>query len=783
MICDRNIKIIGARQHNLNNVSLNIPYHRLTAVTGVSGCGKSSLVFDTVYAESQRAFLAGLNSSVYGNKIMDKPDVDRVENLCPALSLTQNYYNCNPRSTVGTLTEISSYLRSLFALVLNYEEGQIYKAKDFSFNNPKVWCSACCGLGEGYHVAVPALIPDESKTLNKGGITYFKGNESSLEYRTLKMACEAFSIDMDTPMSELPKDKLNILLNFDGDCVFHVRYKSGKKKYRKKTVKFKGAITELKHKLKNINVPSTFRSIEKFIASGKCQQCGGMRLKPEILVKTVCGCNISHVEKMSIEDVSAWLGRVREHYKMGKIIKAISDIESQITPKLQALVDLKVGYLCLDRSVPTLSRGEMQRVRVADQLSCSLVGLLYILDEPCKGLHFRDIGCIIKATRQLVNRWNTVVAIEHNKEFLRYADKIVLMGPGGGPYGGNIVMQGTYRTVFGEIQKINDNVLAKRKIDKYMTFKDIYINNLHHIDCRIPLGVLTVISGVSGSGKSTLAEKVLFESAVRKQPVHCVKFKTEQKYNKAFLVNQSPIGKTPRSNIVSYLNIYNEIRTLFAKTEKARKCHYRASDFSINTGEGRCEACLGTGFKRIEMTYLSDTYVTCEECNGQRFKENILQAKYHGYSINDVLNMSVDNAAQVFTGNPKIMSKLSCLIDIGLGYIKLGQMSMTLSGGEAQRIKLAKYLGENTAGHNIYILDEPTSGLSDMDIQKISMVINKIVDAGNTIVIVEHNIDYIKQNADYIIDMGNYGGKQGGQIVDAGSTSEIFARNKASICI
>lgn len=705
-----NIIIKNASEHNLKNIDVEIPINAFTCVTGVSGCGKSSLVYDTIYAESQRNFLEGMSGNLYGQKLMDKPEVGSIENLRPALNVAQKYYNYNPRSTVGTLTDISHYLRALFALVISHQEGQTYNENFFSANNPSSCCTKCNGLGEEYVVSERLVIPDETKTLAKGAILPLKGKPASLEVRLLEVVAENHGIDINTRFCDLSKKDKEILLYRSTDEVYSIRFKTAKGRYKQWDVHSRGVILELQEQLQQINVPSTFAAISKYLTKAKCSCCHGTRLKDEVLCKQVCGMSIADVEALPMSEFRSWLLKVIKQYSKSTINRQVEQLVDQMDGRAAKMLELHVDYISLDRSIPTLSGGEIQRIRIANQLNCSLKGLLYILDEPCRGMHIRDIKAICKATRDLIEQGNTVIAIEHNKQYISTADKIIELGPVGGPEGGYVVSENVPMAQF----KYQINHRDVKKTHKQITINGINHHNIHNENVCFPVGAITCITGISGSGKSTLMEVI--ESCWTKTGDKLFEnIEGANLISKVTKVNQQPIGKTPRSTVISYLEIYDSIRDLFAGTDQAKNSCLSSSDFSVNVKGGRCECCQGTGLKKIELTYLPDSYVKCPECNGKRFHENILAVQYKGKTINDVLDASVDDAIKLFEDVPSIYLKLQCMQKIGLGYIKLGQMSMTLSGGEAQRIKLAKALGTKTSGKNLYLLDEPTSGLNDID--------------------------------------------------------------------
>lgn len=770
-----NIIIKGATANNLKNIDISIPVNAFTCVTGVSGCGKSSLVYDTIYAESQRAFLESMSGNIYGQKLMDKPKVKSIENLYPALNVSQNYYNYNPRSTVGTLTDISHYLRTLYALVINYDFDKNYNDSYFSFNNPNSSCKHCKGLGEEYVVSEDLLIPDKTKTLKNGAIILYKGKNTSIEYKTLIATCEYFGIDPDKKYEELTENEKYNLLYRENSLEFELSFKTPKGKYRKKVISQKGAVTELNIKLNDIDTPSTFANISKYLTKEICSACGGTKLNSNILSKTICGKNIAEVEHLQLSEILFWIKAVTENYKHSSIFNEVDQLTTQIINRISNMIDLNVGYISLDRSVPTLSGGEIQRIRIATQLNCSLKGLIYILDEPCKGLHERNIQSIISATKNIILKGNTVIAIEHNKRYISQADKIIELGPVGGPDGGYLLNENKSASDYSCTVQFKD----ERTFKKYIKLKNIFFRNISNQHVQFPVGAITCITGVSGSGKSTLIS-VIEKCFTQRKNVYCEEVEGLTYITKINNVNQKPIGKTPRSTVISYLEIYDKIRALFSGTPEAINSGLCASDFSMNISGGRCECCQGTGLKKIELNYLPDTFITCPECNGKRFKSEVLNIKYKNMNINDVLDTPISLLMNTFSEEICIYEKLKCMVDIGLGYIKLGQMSMNLSGGEAQRIKLAKALGVKSTGKNMYILDEPTSGLNSTDIDKFCNILFELQSHGETILVVDHNIEFISKIADYMIDFGITAGHFGGKIVAQGNPQEVYYNSNSS---
>ena len=768
------IVIRDAYENNLKHIDLEIPLNAFTCVTGCSGCGKSSLVFDTIYAESQRGFLEGMSGNIYGEKLMNKPKVGSIENLRPALNISQNYYNVNPRSTIGTTTEISYYLRSLFAIICANNNERITE-NIFSSNNPKSFCPHCSGLGIETVVSKALLIPDEDKTLREGAILFFKGSPEGKEQRYLEALCEQYGIDINKKVSELTQKELHTLLYSDDKIKYKLSYKIGKRR-KQYYVFLQGAVPAIMERATQTDNSLSSVVYSKYMEDVPCHVCGGAKLRKDVLDYKINGLNYYEVENMELSALNSWL----KEFNYDKVLKTKKELVSQLISsmlrKISSLIQLNVGYLCLNRTIPSLSGGERQRIRIATQLTCPLKGLIYILDEPCKGLHYRDIKSIIQSTRELIDNDNTVIAIEHNKQYIASADNVIQLGPVGGPKGGYIIDVKKKKTDYKYKLSFKDTEEAQ----KYITISDINFRNIKHQNVRIPIGAITCVTGVSGSGKTTLTS-VVSSCFERKSSTYCKSFEAENTIKRVLRVNQSPIGKTPRSTIVSYLEIYDEIRTLFSKTESAKKKKISASSFSMNVKGGRCECCQGTGLQKIELNYLPSSYITCPECNGKRFLDNILSVTYNGKNIQEVLETPISDIIEIFKDTNKVYSVLSSMIELGLGYLKLGQMSMNLSGGEAQRIKLAKALGVSSKGHNLYILDEPTSGLNEVDIERFENILLSLQENGDTIIIVEHHIEFISQISDYIIDFGTVGGNAGGQVVAEGTPKDVFNCKESSL--
>lgn len=774
MLFMEKIIIRDAHENNLKHLDLEIPLNAFTCVTGCSGCGKSSLVFDTIYAESQRGFLEGMTGNIYNQKLMNKPKVRSIENLRPALNISQNYYNVNPRSTIGTITEISYYLRSLFSLV-NSDANNDVSENTFSFNNPKSFCPNCSGLGVEAIVSEDLLVPDKEKTLRDGAILFFKGPADGKDQKCLELICNHYGIDIDKRFSQLTKDEIDKLLYSEEIVRETISYKEGNRR-KKHIVSLQGVIPLLKDQIASADSLTDSSPYSQFTSIVPCHVCNGAKLEEKALEYKVGDLNYSDVESMELTSLQAWIGNLNDHSIPSEKVELIKQLTDSILTKLEALIALNVGYLSLNRTVPSLSGGERQRVRLATQLTCSLKGLIYILDEPCKGLHYRDITRIVDATKDLINRGNSVIAIEHNKQYISSADYEIELGPEGGPSGGYLINSG--RILANAPIPLVYKPLTK--FSKYVELNNIRFRNIDNQNAKFPIGGISCITGVSGSGKSTLATAIavsLNRNTAKKYGIT----KGEDSIKKIEQVDQAPIGKTPRSTVVSYLGIFDDIRKLFSKTEKAKKLKISATMFSMNTGNGYCECCQGTGLQKIDLNYLPSSFITCPECHGRRYHEDVLSVTYKDKTILDVLETPISDIIDIFTDTKKIHSVLQSVVDLGLGYLTLGQMSMNLSGGEAQRIKLAKALGTTSKGQTLFILDEPTSGLNTVDIEKFEKVLFSLQEKGETILIIEHNIEFIAKVADHIIDFGICGGKAGGTIVAQGLPSDVFSDKNSSL--
>ncbi|MDO5306424.1 MAG: excinuclease ABC subunit UvrA [bacterium] len=927
-----NITVKGAREHNLKNVSLEIPKNQLVVFTGVSGSGKSSLAFDTIFAEGQRRYVESL--STYARQFlgqMDKPDVDSIDGLTPAISIDQKSTSNNPRSTVGTVTEIYDYLRLLYARIgtphcpkcgalikpqtideivnsimqleegtkiqilapivngkkgefsslfeelrqegfvrinidgeiFNLDEDEIKIAKTkahtisvvidrivvkpsaksriadsaqialqkgdgvlkidviggeekiyseklacpdcnlsfeelspriFSFNAPYGACEKCGGLGVDFKIDPDLVVPDKNKSVNEGAIYPWSKSSTSYYNDVLQAIKLEYNMNFDIPFKDMPEEHKKIILYGTEERIPMRIRDFGSHRYRNTLQKFIGVLPFL---MKHYSVESEYwrAEIEKYMVTTPCEACGGGRLKPFPLAVEINGKNIFEFCSMSIDkeyDFISDLYLTLSDFQM-KIGKQVLD---EIRARLKFLIDVGLSYLNLSRMAGTLSGGEAQRIRLATQIGSGLSGVLYVLDEPSIGLHQRDNDRLIKTLIKLRNMGNSLIVVEHDEDTIRSADYIVDIGPKAGINGGKVVAQGENTK---DIEKVKDSLTGKYlsgelKIEvpktiregngQYLQIRNAYLNNLKNLDLDIPLGKIVVLTGVSGSGKSTLMQNLIYEYAIHKlrkskpKPQGVDEILGFENLDKIIDIDQSPIGRTPRSNPATYTDVFTPIRELYSKTNEAKMRGYKPGRFSFNVKGGRCEACGGDGVIKIEMNFLSDVYVKCDVCKGQRYNNETLEVKYKGKSISDVLNMSVKEAYEFFENVPQIANKLKTLVDVGLDYIKLGQSATTLSGGEAQRIKLASELNKRSTGKTLYLLDEPSVGLHWYDLDKLIKIIQQLADNGNTVLIIEHNMDLIKI-ADYIIDLGPEGGDAGGNIVACGTPQEI-AKNPNS---
>ncbi|MBQ3641669.1 excinuclease ABC subunit UvrA [bacterium] len=926
------IVIRKANQHNLKNISLELPKNQLIVFTGISGSGKSSLAFDTIFAEGQRRYVESLSN--YARQFLgqlDKPDVESIEGLSPAISIDQKSTSNNPRSTVGTVTEIYDYLRLLYARIgtphcpecgaeispqsideivdkiyllpegtkiqllspvvrgkkgefinllqeLKSEgfirvriDGEIYSLDEdeielsktqkhtievvvdrlvikesaksrltdsaqialkksdglllvdviggeemmfseklscpncnlsfeeltprvFSFNSPYGACPACGGLGVHYEMDPDLLIPDKTKSLAQGAIYPWAKTGNPYYQDLLKSVANHFNIDMNKPFDDLTIDEQNIIL-FGNKQPIKIRTKEfGGERYVTQVRPFVGVIPYFMKKYNESNSDEIRDFIQEYMSQIPCSECNGARLKPFPLSVTVGGKNIYEVCKMQIKDTYKFFADLSlelDDYKL-TIAKQILD---EIRARLKFMLDVGLSYLDLARMAGTLSGGEAQRIRLATQIGSGLSGVLYVLDEPSIGLHQYNNDMLIKTLIRLRNLGNTLIVVEHDEDTIRNADHIVDIGLYAGVNGGKIIAQGTLEDIMNCKKSLTGQYLKGEKqisVPKtrregnglYLEVKNAHKNNLKNIDVKIPLGKVVALTGISGSGKSTLMNDLIYQYSIHKlnknkpKPQGLDTIEGFENVDKVICIDQSPIGRTPRSNPATYTDVFTYIRELFAKTPEAKMRGYTAGRFSFNVKGGRCEACKGDGLTKIEMNFLSDVYVKCNVCKGNRYNRETLEVKYGGKNIAEVLDMTISEALDFFENIPKIKNRLQTLNDVGLGYMKLGQSSTTLSGGEAQRIKLASELNKRSTGKTLYLLDEPTVGLHWYDLDKLIKIINKLADAGNTIMIIEHNLDLIK-TADYIIDLGPKGGDEGGEIIAQGTPEEV-AKNKQS---
>ena len=811
------IKIVGARENNLKNINVEIPRNKFVVITGISGSGKSSLAFDTIYAEGQRRYVESLSS--YARQFLgdlEKPDVDYIEGLSPAISIDQKTAGVSPRSTVGTMSEVYDYLRLLFTRIghphctvcgkglikqeirtnkssKNNKKSvlSIYQCPDnhttlpeitmsyFSFNNPLGACPSCQGLGRKKEVDPELVFPNHRLTLAEGAIRPWSRTTSQSNWynKTLCELAKKHKFSMDTPIGHLTKENRNFILNGDTS--------SGEG--------FEGVIPNLERRYKETDSDYIRTEIEKYMVERTCPECLGKRLRKEILSITVAKKNIVDTVGMNIEKSYQFFTDLQKNISE-KEFEIIKQIIREVSVRLKFLIEVGVGYLSLDRGADTLAGGEAQRIRLATQLGSNLTGVMYILDEPSIGLHQRDEDKLLKTLFRLRDLSNTVIVVEHDKSTILAADYVLDIGPGAGEFGGEIVAQGTPEQIKKSKGLTGQYLSGAKKIEipkkrrasngKTLIIKNAKEFNLKNIDVKIPLNTFTVVSGVSGSGKSTLILDILARALAKKfhhartEPGEHSALIGTQYLDKVISIDQSPIGRTPRSNPATYTSIFTPIREIFAELPESKARKYDSGHFSFNVKGGRCENCRGEGVIKFEMHFLPDVYVTCEVCHGRRYNQEVLDIRYKNKNVADVLEMTVEKSIKFFSDIPIIKHKLSVLKEVGLGYIRLDQPATKLSGGEAQRVKLATELSRQDTGKTLYILDEPTTGLHFEDINHLLVVLQALVDKGNTVLVIEHNMDVIK-SADHLIDLGPEGGDKGGEIVAQG-TPEQVAKVKGS---
>ena len=924
------ISVKGAREHNLKNIDIDIPRNKLVVITGISGSGKSSLAFDTIYAEGQRRYIETF--SAYARQFiggLERPDVDKIDGLSPVIAIEQKTTSKNPRSTVGTITEIYDYLRLFYArvsdaysietnekmvsysddeiiqlivekfkgkkisilspivksrkghyrelfasifkqgflkvridgkiseltpnlkldrykihdieivvdrLLVNSNENSLKRIKEslitamyhgnnslmiineednsisyfsrslicpssgisyekpepnsFSFNSPKGMCKKCNGLGIENRVNYDLIIPDPSISIYNGGIKPLGNYKNSWIFKQIDTISQKYNFNIKDPINKISKEAIDIILN-GGKESFSVESKT-LGLTRKYKIDFEGVITFIENQSKELYSARIKRWANSFMDKVNCESCGGSRLNKQSNFFKINNKTIHDLSKLDIIDLKKWFDKIES--KLDKRKKIIgSEIIKEINKRLDFLLDVGLDYLSLNRPVRSLSGGESQRIRLATQIGSQLVGVLYILDEPSIGLHQRDNSKLIDSLKKLRDLGNTIIVVEHDKEIMEKADHIIDIGPNAGKNGGKIIFNGSYKQILNS-NTVTSNFLnniktipvpdLRRKSNEKLIIKGCIGNNLKNIKAEFPLGLMIAITGVSGSGKSTLINETLYPILNNhffngvKDPLPYKSIKGLDYLDKVIEINQSPIGRTPRSNPATYTGVYSDIRSLFCMTPESLIRGYKPGRFSFNVVGGRCETCQGAGLRKIEMNFLPDVYINCDDCQGKRFNRETLEIRYKGKSISDVLNMTINESCDFFENFPKILRKLKTLKSVGLGYVTLGQQSTTLSGGEAQRIKLASELSKKDTGKTIYILDEPTTGLHFQDIKVLLEMINKLVNKGNTVIIIEHNMDVIK-TADHIIEIGPNGGKLGGQIIFNGTPEELIKIEKS----
>ena len=917
------IVVQGARAHNLKNINVTIPRDQLVVLTGLSGSGKSSLAFDTIYAEGQRRYVESL--SAYARQFlgqMDKPDVDAIEGLSPAISIDQKTTSRNPRSTVGTVTEIYDYLRLLYARIgkpicpnhgieitsqtieqmvdrlLTYPErtkmqllapmvagrkgthvklledlkkqgfvrvridGELRDLDDsieldknkkhsievvidrvvmkegvaarlsdsletalrladgrvlvdvleheellfsehhacplcgfsigeleprmFSFNSPFGACPSCDGLGSTQEVDLDLVVPDWNRSLLEHAIAPWEPTSSQYYPQLLKAVCDHYDIPLDVPVKDLPKEKMDKILYGSGQDKIHFHYENEFGNVRDQMIEFEGVVRNVERRFKETTSDYVREQMEKYMAQQACPSCKGYRLKPETLAVKLADKHIGEVTQYSIQEADTFFKELDLSEKDMKIARLVL---REIEERLGFLVNVGLDYLTLSRAAGTLSGGEAQRIRLATQIGSRLTGVLYILDEPSIGLHQRDNDRLISTLQNMRDIGNTLIVVEHDEDTMLAADYLIDVGPGAGVHGGQIVAAGTPQEVMENEESLTGQYLSGKKFiplpierrkpnGRKLSIKGAKENNLQNVKVDVPLGLFVAITGVSGSGKSTLINEILYKSLAQKlnrskvKPGEHKEVTGIEELEKVIDIDQSPIGRTPRSNPATYTGVFDDIRDVFATTNEAKVRGYKKGRFSFNVKGGRCEACRGDGIIKIEMHFLPDVYVPCEVCHGKRYNRETLEVKYKDKSIADILDMTIENAVVFFENIPKIQRKLQTIVDVGLGYMKLGQPATTLSGGEAQRVKLASELHRRSTGKSFYILDEPTTGLHAHDIARLLVVLQRLVENGDSVLVIEHNLDVIK-TADYIIDLGPEGGDKGGTIVATGTPEEV----------
>lgn len=925
----KEIIVKGARAHNLKNIDVTIPRDKLVVITGLSGSGKSSLAFDTIYAEGQRRYVESL--SAYARQFlgqMDKPDVDAIEGLSPAISIDQKTTSRNPRSTVGTVTEIYDYLRLLYARIgkpvcpkhgieitsqtieqmvdrlLEYDErtkmqvlapivsgrkgahvktledikkqgfvrvridGEMHDLEEeisleknkkhnievvidrvvmkegiatrladsletalriadgrvlidvmgqeellfsehhacphcgfsipeleprmFSFNSPYGACTSCDGLGNKLEVDIDLVLPDRKLSLKEHAIAPWEPTSSQYYPQLLEAVCTHYGIDMFTPIEDLPKDQLDKILYGSGEDRIFFRYENDFGVLKESEIIFEGVLPNIERRYRETSSDYIREMMEKYMAQQPCPTCKGYRLKEETLAVKVTGVHIGEITELSIAKAYDFFQSIELSEKDTKISAMIL---REILERLSFLINVGLDYLTLDRAAGSLSGGEAQRIRLATQIGSRLTGVLYILDEPSIGLHQRDNDRLIATLKNMRDLGNTLIVVEHDEDTMLEADYLIDIGPGAGIHGGEIVAEGTPKEVMDNEKSLTGNYLSGKKFiplpverrkgdGRELVIVGANENNLKNVTVSIPLGTFTAVTGVSGSGKSTLINEVLYKAVSQRlyrskvKPGEHKEIKGLDELEKVIEIDQSPIGRTPRSNPATYIGVFDDVRDVFASTNEAKVRGYKKGRFSFNVKGGRCEHCKGDGIIKIEMHFLPDVYVPCEVCHGKRYNRETLEVKYKDKSISDILHMTVEDGVKFFENVPKIKRKLQTLYDVGLGYIQLGQPATTLSGGEAQRVKLASELHKRSNGRTLYILDEPTTGLHVHDIARLLEVLHRLVDNGDTVVVIEHNLDVIK-TVDHVIDLGPEGGTGGGTIVVTG-TPEVIAEEKTS---